>query len=78
VGVACRVGRVAGIHLAGLHRTRAAAFSVDALRNLTALQSFNASRFPIPAWFGRGLPPSLAVLDLRSAGVDGELPLDPQ
>jgi hypothetical protein len=37
VGVACRAGRVAGILLARLHRTRAAAFSVDALRNLTAL-----------------------------------------
>ncbi|KAM0902142.1 hypothetical protein ACQ4PT_019486 [Festuca glaucescens] len=83
-GVACRAGRVAGIRLAGLRRTRAgarsAAFAVDALRGLEALQSFNASGFPlpgpIPAWFGRGLPASLAVLDLRSAGVDGELPLD--
>jgi hypothetical protein len=82
-GVACRAGRVAGIRLAGLRRTRAgargAAFSVDALRNLTALHSFNASGFPlpgpIPAWFGRGLPPSLAVLDLRSAGVYGDIPL---
>ncbi|CAM0876482.1 unnamed protein product [Alopecurus aequalis] len=83
-GVACRAGRVAGIRLAGLRRTRAgalsAAFAVDALRGLAALESFNASGFPlpgpIPAWFGRGLPPALAVLDLRSAGVDGELPLD--
>ncbi|KAM0899615.1 hypothetical protein ACQ4PT_021141 [Festuca glaucescens] len=83
-GVACRAGRIAGIRLAGLRRTRAgargAAFAVDALRGLTAVEAFNASGFPlpgpIPAWFGRGLPPSLAVLDLRSAGVHGELPLD--
>uniref|UniRef100_A0A453LX18 Protein kinase domain-containing protein n=1 Tax=Aegilops tauschii subsp. strangulata TaxID=200361 RepID=A0A453LX18_AEGTS len=56
-----------------------AAFAVDALRGLAALEEFNASGFPlpgrIPAWFGRGLPPSLAVLDISSAGVDGELPL---
>uniref|UniRef100_A0ACD5WE11 Uncharacterized protein n=1 Tax=Avena sativa TaxID=4498 RepID=A0ACD5WE11_AVESA len=83
-GVACRAGRVAGIRLAGLRRTRAgaltAAFAVDALRGLAALESFNASGFPLPGripdWFGRALPPSLAVLDLRSAGVHGELPLD--
>uniref|UniRef100_A0ACD6A9Q2 Uncharacterized protein n=1 Tax=Avena sativa TaxID=4498 RepID=A0ACD6A9Q2_AVESA len=83
-GVACSAGRVAGIRLAGLRRTRAgartASFAVDALRGLAALESFNASGFPlpgrIPAWFGRGLPPSLAVLDLGSSGVDGELPLD--
>ncbi|XP_037443586.1 probable LRR receptor-like serine/threonine-protein kinase At2g16250 [Triticum dicoccoides] len=82
-GVACRAGRVARVRLGGLRRTRAgarsAAFAVDALRGLGALEEFNASGFPlpgrIPAWFGRGLPPSLAVLDLRSAGVDGELPL---
>uniref|UniRef100_J3MIF3 Protein kinase domain-containing protein n=2 Tax=Oryza brachyantha TaxID=4533 RepID=J3MIF3_ORYBR len=30
----------------------------------------------MPAWFGSGLPPSLAVLDLRSAEVNGTLPAD--
>ncbi|XP_020158222.1 probable LRR receptor-like serine/threonine-protein kinase At2g16250 [Aegilops tauschii subsp. strangulata] len=82
-GVACRAGRVAVVRLGGLRRTRlgerSAAFAVDALRGLAALEEFNASGFPlpgrIPAWFGRGLPPSLAVLDISSAGVDGELPL---
>ncbi|TVU44792.1 hypothetical protein EJB05_04248, partial [Eragrostis curvula] len=83
-GVRCRAGRVAELRLAGVRRTRAgarrASFSVDPLRGLTALEAFNASRFPlpgrIPAWFGRGLPPSLAVVDLRSAQVNGELPAD--
>ncbi|KAJ1293401.1 hypothetical protein BS78_01G065200 [Paspalum vaginatum] len=83
-GVVCRAGRVAELRLAGLRRTRAgaraAAFAVDPLRALTALRALNASGFPlpgrIPAWFGRGLPPSLAVLDLRSARVNGALPPD--
>ncbi|KAL6636844.1 hypothetical protein ACP70R_024416 [Stipagrostis hirtigluma subsp. patula] len=82
-GVDCRAGRVAELRLAGLRRTRAgarrAAFAaVEPLRGLTALEAFNASGFPlpgrIPEWFGRGLPPSLAVLDLRSSGINGELP----
>lgn len=83
VGVACRAGRVKEIRLRGLRRTtagaRSASFAVDALSGLTALEVFNASGFPlpgpIPAWFGRGLPPSLAILDLRSAHVNGKLPL---
>jgi hypothetical protein len=80
-GVACRAGRVTELRLAGLRRTRAAAaFAVDPLRELTALVAFNASGFPlagrIPGWFGRSLPPSLAVVDLRSAQVVGELPAD--
>ncbi|WVZ60725.1 hypothetical protein U9M48_010709 [Paspalum notatum var. saurae] len=84
-GVVCRADRVTELRLAGLRRTRAgaraAAFAaLDPLRALTALRSLNASGFPlpgpIPAWFGRGLPPSLAVLDLRSARVDGGLPPD--
>jgi hypothetical protein len=53
---------------------------VDGLLRLTALQRFNASGFAlpgeIPAWLGRGLPPSLAVLDLTSAAVNGTLPAD--
>ncbi|CAD6214783.1 unnamed protein product [Miscanthus lutarioriparius] len=83
-GVACRAGRVTELRLSGLRRTRAgarrAAFAVDQLRRLTALEAFNASGFPlpgrIPSWFGRGLPPSLAVIDLRYARVNGELPTD--
>ncbi|XP_062189412.1 probable LRR receptor-like serine/threonine-protein kinase At2g16250 isoform X2 [Phragmites australis] len=83
-GVTCSAGRVVAVTVAGLRRTRLGAqaprFAVDGLRNLTALERFNASGFPlpgeIPAWFGRGLPPSLAVLDLRSAAVNGTLPAD--
>ncbi|KAK3145931.1 hypothetical protein QOZ80_3BG0259360 [Eleusine coracana subsp. coracana] len=83
-GVACSAGRVTELRLAGVRRTRAgarrASFTVDSLRALTALEAFNASGFPlpgrIPEWFGRGLLPSLSVVDLRSAQVDGELPAD--
>uniref|UniRef100_A0A0E0GUE2 Protein kinase domain-containing protein n=1 Tax=Oryza nivara TaxID=4536 RepID=A0A0E0GUE2_ORYNI len=83
-GVVCRAGRVAELRLTGLRRTRAGArsqgFTVDPLRELTALEVFNASGFPlpgrIPAWFGTGLPASLEVLDLRSTSVNGTLPAD--
>uniref|UniRef100_A0A0E0KJK3 Protein kinase domain-containing protein n=1 Tax=Oryza punctata TaxID=4537 RepID=A0A0E0KJK3_ORYPU len=83
-GVVCRAGRVAELRLTGLRRTRAGArsqgFTVDPLRELTALEVFNASGFPlpgrIPAWFGTGLPPSLEVLDLRSTTINGTLPAD--
>uniref|UniRef100_A0A0E0GJZ9 Protein kinase domain-containing protein n=1 Tax=Oryza nivara TaxID=4536 RepID=A0A0E0GJZ9_ORYNI len=83
-GVTCRGGRVVGVTVAGFRRTRVGAraprFAVDGVRNLTALEVFNASGFPLPgempAWFGRGLPPPLAVLDLRSAAVNGTLPPD--
>ncbi|KAL5197899.1 hypothetical protein ABZP36_001411 [Zizania latifolia] len=83
-GVSCRAGRVVGVSVAGFRRTRVGAraprFEVDGMRNLTALELFNASGFPLPgempAWFGRGLPASLAVLDLRSAAVNGTLPAD--
>ncbi|KAF8714036.1 hypothetical protein HU200_028028 [Digitaria exilis] len=84
VGVACRGGRVVGVTVAGLRRTRLGALSpriaLDGLRNLTALERFNASGFAlpgqVPAWFGAALPPSLAVLDLTSAAVNGTLPAD--
>ncbi|KAF8709951.1 hypothetical protein HU200_029671 [Digitaria exilis] len=84
LGVTCRAGRVAELRLTGLRRTRAgsrrAGFDVGPLRGLTALRTLNASGFPlpgwIPPWFGRGLPPSLGVVDLRSARVNGELPAD--
>ncbi|PVH63405.1 hypothetical protein PAHAL_2G021000 [Panicum hallii] len=81
-GVACRAGRVVGVTVAGLRRTRLGALAprlaLDGLRNLTALETFNASGFAlpgqIPAWFGSGLPPPLAVLDLTSAAVNGTIP----
>ncbi|OEL33951.1 putative LRR receptor-like serine/threonine-protein kinase [Dichanthelium oligosanthes] len=81
-GVACRAGRVVGVTVSGLRRTRLAALAprlaLDGLRGLAALERFNASGFPlpgqIPAWFASGLPPSLAVLDLTSAQVNGTLP----
>ncbi|KAF7015931.1 unnamed protein product [Triticum aestivum] len=83
-GVMCRAGRVVGVSVAGFRRTRLAsrapAFAVDGLRNLTALELFNASGFPlpgeVPAWFSRDLPQPLAVLDLRYAAVNGTLPPD--
>ena len=63
------------VTVAGLRRTRRA---LDGLRNLTALQRFNASGFvlpgQIPAWFASALPPPLAVLDLTSVAVNGTLP----
>ncbi|CAL9151214.1 unnamed protein product [Musa hybrid cultivar] len=81
-GVRCSAGRVVSLHLSGLRRTRLGRldprFAVDGLRNLTRLRAFNASEFalpgPIPEWFGRLLPPSLAVLDLRYAAVVGPIP----
>ncbi|CAM0905275.1 unnamed protein product [Alopecurus aequalis] len=83
-GVTCRAGRVVGVSIAGFRRTRLASrapvFAVDGLRGLTALELFNASRFPlpgvVPAWFGPALPPSLAVLDLSFSAVNGTLPSD--
>ncbi|RWW88001.1 hypothetical protein BHE74_00003142 [Ensete ventricosum] len=81
-GIRCSAGRVVSLHLSGLRRTRLGRldprFAVDGLRNLTQLRALNASEFPlpgpIPEWFGRLLPPSLAVLDLRYAAVVGPIP----
>ncbi|RWW60414.1 hypothetical protein BHE74_00032590 [Ensete ventricosum] len=82
-GVACSAaGRVVGVDLSGLRRTRLGRqgpqFAVDGLRNLTQLRSFNATRFalpgPIPDWFGRDLAPTFAVLVLRHASVVGSIP----
>lgn len=86
-GVDCLAGRVVGVTVAGLRRTRLGAtapapprVALEGLRNLTALARFNASGFAlpgeIPSWFGAGLPPPLAVLDLTSAAVNGTLPPD--
>ncbi|KAG6517458.1 probable LRR receptor-like serine/threonine-protein kinase At2g16250 [Zingiber officinale] len=83
VGVTCSAaGRVVGIDLSGLRRTRLGRlnpqFAVDGLRNLSSLQSFNAAGFalpgPIPDWFGRDLAPTFAVLVLRHASVQGPIP----
>ncbi|XP_057423027.1 probable LRR receptor-like serine/threonine-protein kinase At2g16250 [Lotus japonicus] len=80
-GVQCRHGRVVGIHVAGLRRTRSGrlnpSFEVDALKNFTLLESFNASGFmlngSIPEWFGENLS-VLQVLDLRSCSITGVIP----
>ncbi|XP_051132892.1 probable LRR receptor-like serine/threonine-protein kinase At2g16250 [Andrographis paniculata] len=82
MGVHCSTdGRITGINISGFRRTRKGTqnpqFSVDALRNLTLLTSFNASNFQllgsIPQWFGLQLA-SLRVLDLRSCSIDGVIP----
>ncbi|XP_019443204.1 PREDICTED: probable LRR receptor-like serine/threonine-protein kinase At2g16250 isoform X2 [Lupinus angustifolius] len=80
-GVQCRNGRVIGINISGLKRTRIGrvhpSFDVDALTNLTALASFNASGFmlngSIPDWFGQNLS-AMEVLDLRSCSITGLIP----
>lgn len=80
-GIYCKDGRVAGINISGFRRTHTgrenARFSVDSLANLTVLEVFNASRFPlpgpIPSWFGFRLT-SLRVLDLRFSSVTGPIP----
>nr|TKS07328.1 putative LRR receptor-like serine/threonine-protein kinase [Populus alba] len=80
-GIQCRDGRVIGINISGLKRTRVGllnpSFSVDSLVNCTFLESFNASGFSlpgsIPKWFGYRLG-SLKVLDLQSSSVTGPIP----
>ncbi|XP_073124090.1 probable LRR receptor-like serine/threonine-protein kinase At2g16250 [Henckelia pumila] len=80
-GIQCKNGRVTGINVSGFRRTRRGSqnpqFSVDALRNLTLLSTFNASNFalpgPIPEWFGLSLA-SLRVLDLSSCLINGSIP----
>ncbi|KGN61791.1 probable LRR receptor-like serine/threonine-protein kinase At2g16250 [Cucumis sativus] len=81
-GIECQNGRVVGINVSGFRRTRLGSlhpqFVVDALANLTLLQSFNASNFllpgVIPDWVGSTLK-SLQVLDLRSCSILGSIPL---
>lgn len=80
-GVECSNGRVVGINISGFRRTRLGRqnpqFSVDALANLTLLNSFNASNFLLPGfipdWFGQSLG-SLQLLDLTSSSVNGPIP----
>ncbi|KAF8409967.1 hypothetical protein HHK36_002487 [Tetracentron sinense] len=81
VGVQCRDGRVVGINISGMKRTRLGRlnpqFSVNALANFTLLASFNSSRLSLPGsipdWFGLRLL-SLQLLDLRSCSVVGPIP----
>ncbi|KAJ0527417.1 putative protein kinase RLK-Pelle-LRR-XIV family [Helianthus annuus] len=80
-GVECRNGRVIGVNLSGLKRTRVGRrnprFDVDGLVNCSELISFNSSGFALPGvipdWFGRNLS-ALQVLDLRSSSVLGPIP----
>uniref|UniRef100_A0A7N0VCD3 Protein kinase domain-containing protein n=1 Tax=Kalanchoe fedtschenkoi TaxID=63787 RepID=A0A7N0VCD3_KALFE len=81
VGVECQSGRVTGLRLHGLRRSKWGRlnprFSVDSIVNLTMLSSFNSSGFllpgSIPSWFGYRLS-ALQVLDLCSSSVSGSIP----
>lgn len=81
-GVQCQNGRVVGINLSGLTRTRVGRlnprFAVDSLANLTLLTTFNSSGFSLPGsipdWFGQRLN-ALQVLDLSSCSITGPIPL---
>lgn len=80
-GVHCEDGRVVGVNLSGLRRTRLGSlqpdFAVDSLGNLTRLASFEASGFllngSIPEWFGQRLS-TLEKLDLSSCSLTGLIP----
>lgn len=80
-GITCKNGRVTGINISGFKRTRNGSqnpqFLVDALQNLTLLESFNASNFAlpgsIPQWFGIRLA-ALQVLDLSFCSITGTIP----
>ena len=80
-GVQCQTGRVVGLNMTGLRRTktglRQPRFTVDSLANLTFLASFSASGFalngPIPEGFG-DLLSKLQNLDLRSCSLTGSIP----
>ncbi|KAM3287616.1 putative LRR receptor-like serine/threonine-protein kinase [Capsicum chacoense] len=80
-GITCKNGRVTQINISGFKRTRTGSqnpqFLVDALQNLTLLESFNASNFALPGsvpeWFGISLE-SLQVLDLRFCSITGAIP----
>ncbi|KAL9265863.1 putative LRR receptor-like serine/threonine-protein kinase, partial [Drosera capensis] len=80
-GIHCRNGTVVGINVSGFRRTRIGSenprFAVDALGNLTRLESFNASAFAlpgqIPEFLGQKLP-ALQVLDLGFCSIVGVIP----
>lgn len=80
-GLECQNGRVTGVNLSGLRRTRAGllnpGFAIDSLVNCTRLVSFNSSGFSlpgsIPEWLGQNLR-ALQVLDLTSSSVLGPIP----
>ncbi|CAN4107543.1 unnamed protein product [Withania somnifera] len=81
VGIGCKNGRVIEMKISGFKRTRVGSqtpkFSVDALQNLTLLESFNASNFAlpgnIPEWLGLRMV-SLRILDLSSCSINGSIP----
>lgn len=81
IGIDCRNGRVIGINVSGLRRTRVGRlnprFAVDSLSRLTFLTSFNSSGFSLPGsipdWFGQRLN-ELQMLDLRSSSLVGPIP----
>ncbi|KAK4345397.1 hypothetical protein RND71_035573 [Anisodus tanguticus] len=80
-GITCKNGRVTEINISDFKRTRTGnknpQFLVDALQNLTFLETFNASNFAlpgsIPEWFGIRLV-FLQVLDLRFCSITGVIP----
>ncbi|XP_059636312.1 probable LRR receptor-like serine/threonine-protein kinase At2g16250 [Cornus florida] len=80
-GVKCQNGRVVGLTISGLSRTRRGRlnprFAVDSLPKFTLLESFNSSGFSLPGsipdWFGQSLG-ALRVLDLRSCSITGLIP----
>ncbi|KAL4584328.1 hypothetical protein LXL04_008926 [Taraxacum kok-saghyz] len=80
-GVECGNGRVTGINLSGLRRTRVGSlspsFSIDSLVRCTQLSTFNASGFALPGripdWLGQNLR-ALQVLDLTSSSIVGPIP----
>uniref|UniRef100_A0A5B6Z1D5 Protein kinase domain-containing protein n=1 Tax=Davidia involucrata TaxID=16924 RepID=A0A5B6Z1D5_DAVIN len=80
-GVECHNGRVVGLTVSGLRRTRIGSrnprFTVDGLVNFTLLATFNSSGFSLPGsipdWFGQSLS-ALQVLDLRSCSIIGPIP----
>lgn len=80
-GVRCKNGRVVGINVSGLRRTRLGRlhpqFAVDSLANFPLLTSFEASGFlligSIPEWFGQRLS-TLQVLNLSSCSITGSIP----
>lgn len=78
-GVTCRSGRVVGLNLSGLRRTRLGRlnpkFAVEPIQNLTRLETFNSTGFSLPGsipdWFGQLF---ISVLVLRGANVNGAIP----